>query len=100
MAAPVMRDAPVTMRRQKKHLVLKRISAQRPAMTENHRLSAAPVLVIDLRAVFGGDCRHGRSPQFTLAARHLAKLRRRYPSSGRASTNWTLGGERSPTKEG
>src|SRR5262249_9927851 len=44
---------------QKEHLVFPGVRAQRPAVAENHGLSAAPVLVIDLRAVLSRDCGHG-----------------------------------------
>ena len=39
-------------------LIFKRIRRELPAMAEYHRLSAAPVLVVDLRAVLGGDHAH------------------------------------------
>jgi hypothetical protein len=58
MATTVMRDAAVTPRGQIKHLVFKGIRAQRPAMTENDRLTGAPVLEVDVRSVFGGDGAH------------------------------------------
>ncbi len=59
MAAAVMGDAAISAGSQKEHLVFKGIRAERPAMAEDHGLSAAPVLVIDLRAVFGRDRGHG-----------------------------------------
>ena len=39
MAAAVMGDTVITVRSQKEHLILKGISASRPAVTENNRLS-------------------------------------------------------------
>ena len=42
-------------------------------MAEDHGLSRAPVLVIDLRTILGRDCRHGRF-SFQLLDR-LAELR-------------------------
>src|SRR6266568_2558933 len=66
VAAAVMGDAAVAAGNQKEHLVFPGVRAQRPAMTEDHGLSAAPVLVIDLRAVLGSDCGHGGSPYLRL----------------------------------
>src|SRR5215470_13348061 len=59
---PVMCDAAVTSLGQEKHLVLECVRAQRPAMTENNRLSLAPILVVDLRSVFCRDSAHTLPP--------------------------------------
>src|SRR5713226_1635911 len=59
MAAAVMRDAAISAVGQKQHLVFPGVRAQGPAMAENYRLSLAPVLIVDLRAVFRPDRRHG-----------------------------------------
>jgi len=59
MPPAVMRDAPVPMRREEKHLVLERIRAQWPAVTENHRLPGPPVIVKDLGSIVGNDRAHG-----------------------------------------
>jgi hypothetical protein len=58
MAAAVMGDAAISVGNQKEHLVFPGVCAQRPAMAEDCGLSAAPVLVIDLRSVFGRDRGH------------------------------------------
>ena len=58
VAAAVVRDAAVAVRRQEDHLVFPGVGAQRPAVAEDDRLPAAPVLVVDLRAVFGRDRAH------------------------------------------
>jgi len=58
MAASIMGDASKSMGRQEEHLIFERIRAERPAMAEHHGLAATPVLVIDLRAVFGRDRTH------------------------------------------
>ena len=58
VAAAVMRDAAISARSQKEHLVFKRIRGERPAMAEDHRLPGAPVLVVDLRAVLGCNRAH------------------------------------------
>src|SRR5712672_1376447 len=66
MTAPIMGDAAEPTFREKQHLIFKRIRAQRPAMTEDYRLTAAPVLVVnvDVCAVFftDGNVWHGNSP--------------------------------------
>ena len=59
VAASVVGDAAIPLRRQKEHLVLEGVARERPAVAEDDRLSGAPVLVIDLRAVFGGNGAHG-----------------------------------------
>src|SRR5712692_7130270 len=59
MAAAVMRDAAVSAVGQKQHLVFPGVRAQGPAMAENYRLSLAPVFIVDFRAVFRPDRRHG-----------------------------------------
>src|SRR5207247_10224850 len=48
VAAAVMGDAAVAAGSQKEHLVFPGVRAQRPAMTEDHGLSTAPVLVVQL----------------------------------------------------
>jgi hypothetical protein len=45
------------------HLGIPVIGRQRPAMAEYDGLTLAPVLVVDLYAVFGRDCRHGKTFQ-------------------------------------
>ena len=66
MAAAVMGDAAVSVGAQKQHLVFPGVRAQRPAMAEDHGLSAAPVLVIeiDVARVFFTDSKviHLASP--------------------------------------
>src|SRR5262249_52879184 len=58
VAAAVMGDAAIAARREEEHLVFERIRGKRPAMAEDNRLPGAPILVIDLGAVFGCDCAH------------------------------------------
>src|SRR4029453_12634636 len=62
MAAPIMGNATVAARSQKEHLVLEGIGAERPAVTEDDGLPFAPILVVDLRAVFGDYRRHVTLP--------------------------------------
>jgi hypothetical protein len=59
MAAAVMGDAAVSVVTEEEHLVFPGVRAQRPAKAEDDGLPRPPVLVIDLRAVFGRDRWHG-----------------------------------------
>src|SRR4029453_6789601 len=61
VAAPVVGDAAISVGSQEEHLIFPGIGRERPAMAEDNGLTLAPVLVIDLRAVFGGDGTHGTS---------------------------------------
>src|SRR5216683_5769674 len=58
MTAAVMRDTAVAVVGKKQQLVFEGVGAERPSVAEHHRLSFAPVFVIDRRAVFGRDHRH------------------------------------------
>lgn len=58
MPAPVVRDDSIALLTEEQHLRVPVERAERPAVTEYNGLSLAPVFVIDLCAVFGGDCRH------------------------------------------
>ena len=58
VAAAVMGDASIAARGEVEHLILECIRGKRPAMAEDNGLSGAPILVIDLGAVFGRDCAH------------------------------------------
>ncbi len=58
MAATVMSDTTITAGRQKKHLGFPTVRTKRPPMAENNGLARTPILVINLRAVFSGDCVH------------------------------------------
>ena len=59
VAAAVMGDAAISVRRQEEHLVFEGIRGKRPTVAEDHRLPGAPVLVVNLRAVFGRERTHG-----------------------------------------
>src|ERR1039458_1064431 len=48
VAATVMGNRAIAMRSQEQHLTFPAIRAERPAVAEHHRLSRAPVLVINL----------------------------------------------------
>ena len=61
MAAAIMGDTAISVRRQEEHLVLEGVGAERPAMAEHHRLTIALIVVIDLRAVLGRDRSHDYS---------------------------------------
>src|SRR5712691_2582809 len=62
MTAPVMRDRAEAVLRQEQHLAVPCVRAQRPAVRERDDRALAPVLVVDFRAVFGGDRTHVRTP--------------------------------------
>src|SRR5664280_105194 len=64
MAATVVGDAAIAVGGQEHHLSLPAIRTEGPAVAEHHRLSCccAPVLVIDVRTVFGRDRAHRLSP--------------------------------------
>jgi hypothetical protein len=48
VTAPVMREYTGTPEPEEQHLVLPGVRTEWPAMTEDHRLAGAPVLVVDL----------------------------------------------------
>src|SRR5262245_5331648 len=56
--ATIMGYAAITAGGQKEHLVLKSICAQRPSMAEHDRLASAPVVEVDVGAIFRGDRAH------------------------------------------
>lgn len=58
MTSPVMRDASVSLTAQKQHLVIASVCAQGPAMAKDYGLALTPVLVMDLRPIFGCEVRH------------------------------------------
>jgi hypothetical protein len=58
MAAAIMGDATIAIGSQKHHLSFPAIRTQGPSVAEYHRLSCAPVLVIDLHTVFRRNRAH------------------------------------------
>src|SRR5258708_542984 len=58
MAAAVMCDGTEAVLRKEEHLLVPHIAVQRSAVRERHDRTFAPVLKIDLGAVFGGDGAH------------------------------------------
>ena len=58
VTASVVGDATITVRRQEKHLALPTVRIERPAVTELHGLSRAPILVVNLRAILRLQCAH------------------------------------------
>jgi hypothetical protein len=64
MPAAIMGDRAVPAVCQEEHLVIPGVAAERPPVAEDDGLAlgVAPVLEVDLCAVFGGDGVHGRSP--------------------------------------
>jgi hypothetical protein len=53
MAAAVKGDATIVVGGQIEHLVFSGVRAQRSAVAEDYGLTSFPVVVIDLRAIFG-----------------------------------------------
>jgi hypothetical protein len=58
MPPPVVRDDAIAMLPKEQHLPVPVIRGQRPAMRKHDRLSLSPVLIVNLRAVFGRDSAH------------------------------------------
>ena len=58
MAAPVVGYDAIAVLEEEQHLRVPIIGRQRPAVAEHDGLTFAPVLIIDFRAVFGGDRAH------------------------------------------
>src|ERR1700738_4626964 len=56
MASAVMRYDAIAVLEEEQHLRVPVIGRQRPAMAEHNGLTFAPVLVVDLRPVFGCNC--------------------------------------------
>jgi len=63
-ATAVVRDGPVAAGCDQEQLVIPSVGGERPAVAEQDRLAAAPVLVENLGAVRGGDGSHQISPWF------------------------------------
>src|SRR5258708_39380833 len=59
MPAAVMRDTAVAAVGKKQHLVFEGVGAQGPSVAKYHRLSFAPIFVINRCAIFPCDCLHG-----------------------------------------
>src|ERR1700739_662942 len=57
MTAAAMCDPSVSLIGQEHHRVFKRIGAEGPTMAEKDRLSAAPILEVNLRSVFDRNSR-------------------------------------------
>src|SRR5271156_3359594 len=58
VAAPVVRDDSIAVLAEEQHLSVPVVRGERPAVTEHNGLTRAPVLVINLRAIFCRNCRH------------------------------------------
>jgi hypothetical protein len=61
MSAPIVRDAAETTLRKEKHLVFESVRAERPTMTKYDGPTGAPILVVNLGAISGGESAHVRS---------------------------------------
>src|SRR5437879_13220255 len=56
--SPVMRNDAIAMLPKEQHLRVPVVRGQRPTVREDDRLARSPILVVDLRAVFGSNCGH------------------------------------------
>src|SRR5216683_247662 len=56
--SPIMRDDSIALLAEEQHLSVPVIRGERPAVTEHYGLALAPVLVVNLCAVFCRDRRH------------------------------------------
>src|ERR1700674_631569 len=79
MAAPVVGYDAIALFEEEQHLRVPIIGRQRPAMAEHDGLSFAPVLVINLRAVFRSDSAH----RWLVVVGRKANRLQRWPASGR-----------------
>ena len=59
--AAIMGDYPITVVQKEHHLRVPVVCGERPAMVEEERLTCAPILKVNLRAVFHCDRVHGIS---------------------------------------
>ena len=58
MTSAIVRDAPIAASGKKYHLIFEGVGVERPPMAEHDWLTGAPILVIELGAVFGRDLGH------------------------------------------
>src|SRR5216684_1674457 len=56
--SPIVRDDPITTLAEEQHLSVPVVCGERPAVTEHDGLALSPVLVVNLRTVFGGNGGH------------------------------------------
>src|SRR5690606_20909385 len=76
VAAPVVGNDAETVVREMKHLRFPTVGTQRPTVAEQHWLPLAPVLVINLDAVAGGEGGHDLSPSMTRNALRMLLISR------------------------
>ena len=76
VTTPVVRDRPISIRREEVQLVVPRVGIERPTVTEYNRLTLAPILVKDLRSVSGFDRWHLASLWHGCVAPRLSASRR------------------------
>src|SRR6266478_6399085 len=82
VAATVMGDDAIAVMEEEQHLRVPVIGRQRPTMAEHDGLTGAPVLVVDIDAVFGLDGRHGACLSFSRNSPPIAIV----PGTLRSST--------------
>src|SRR6266478_6077463 len=70
--SPVMRDDSIALLTEEQHLSVPVVRSERPAVTEHYGLALAPILVVNLRAVFCGERRHKGFSLVVLSVRVFA----------------------------
>ncbi len=65
MPSPVMRNDAISALPEKQHLPVPVVCGQWPAVRKHDRLSFAPILIVNVRAVFRCDCCH-KNPRLSL----------------------------------
>jgi len=60
VSSPIVGDDAIAMLAEEQHLSIPVVRGERPAVTEHYRLSLSPVLVVNLRTVFGSNGGHNR----------------------------------------
>jgi hypothetical protein len=64
VTATVVGDATIAAGGEEEHLILEGVGGEGPAVAEDDGRAVAPVVVIDLGAVLGGECAHGAFPWY------------------------------------
>jgi len=82
MPPPVVRDDAIALLAKEQHLSVLIVRCQRPTVRENNRLPFPPILVVNLRAVFGCDpCLGHAMPSFIGSVLGILKTNARISES-------------------
>ena len=69
MATTIVGDHAKAVLREKKHLAIPSVGVKRPAVRERYDRAFAPILIVDLAAILGGDCVHVLFSSLSVAVR-------------------------------